>query len=118
MTAQDRGGAGEISAGSSLPQEVVAAIVAAEHGDPFSVLGPHQLAPDLWEIRALVPGAHDVAVIARDDATVLARMRKVHEAGFFVAVLQRQDGPAYRLRIDWGGAEETRYDPYAFGEVL
>jgi 1,4-alpha-glucan branching enzyme len=123
MTVQDRGSAGEsvrdrASAGGSVSQEIVAAIVGGEYGDPFSVLGPHQLSPNLWEIRVLIPGARDVMVIARDDGTVLAQMRKTHEAGFFVAALHRQDRPAYRLRIDWGGTGEKRYDPYAFGEVL
>jgi 1,4-alpha-glucan branching enzyme len=123
MTAQDHGGGAcesiqdPASAGHSASQELVAAIVGAECGDPFSVLGPHQLAPNLWEIRVLIPGARGVLVIA-NDGIVLAQMRRAHEVGFFVAALRRQDRPAYRLRIDWGGTDETRFDPYAFGEVL
>lgn len=33
----------------------IAAIVAATHGDPFSVLGPHRVGHDLYEIRAMLP---------------------------------------------------------------
>ena len=104
---------------SVLREDTIASIIKAEHGDPFSVLGPHQVAPDLWEIRAFVPGARAVSIIGSENETVLAPMGKVDQAGFFAAALAGDVRPGYRLRIDWGsGASETRHDPYAFGEVL
>ncbi|MBV9752375.1 MAG: 1,4-alpha-glucan branching enzyme, partial [Hyphomicrobiales bacterium] len=105
--------------GSVLREDTIASIIKAEHGDPFSVLGPHQVAPDLWEIRAFVPGARAVSIIGSENETVLAPMGKVDQAGFFAAAVAGDVRPGYRLRIDWdSGASETRHDPYAFGEVL
>ena len=40
--------------------------VTARHGDPFSVLGPHEIAPGQWEIRALLPHASRAIIISRD----------------------------------------------------
>ena len=56
----------------SLPTvdpRAVAAIVAAEHGDPFAVLGPHEVASGIWEVRAMLPEARAAAVEA-DGGTV------------------------------------------------
>ena len=33
----------------------LAALMAAQHGDPFSVLGPHRLGEG-WALRSLLPG--------------------------------------------------------------
>ncbi|MFM9709709.1 GlgB N-terminal domain-containing protein, partial [Streptomyces galilaeus] len=39
-----------------LPEREVRALMRAEHGDPFAVLGPHQTRDGL-QVRALLPGA-------------------------------------------------------------
>ena len=45
-----------------LPEAEVRALMRAEHGDPFAVLGPHRTDEGLW-VRALLPGARSVAVL-------------------------------------------------------
>lgn len=38
-----------------LHPDAIAAVMAADHGDAFGVLGPHQVAPGTWEVRAILP---------------------------------------------------------------
>ncbi|MDQ4061180.1 MAG: 1,4-alpha-glucan branching protein GlgB, partial [Pseudomonadota bacterium] len=102
----------------ALPHEAVAAIVAADHGDPFAVLGPHEVAPGLWEVRAMLPEARAAALVARDTDAVLAPMERLHEAGFFVARVSTRSCPAYRLRLETAIGIETREDPYRFWNIL
>ena len=40
--------AGQAKLVRTFGERAVAAIVAAEHGDPFGVLGPHEVAPGVW----------------------------------------------------------------------
>ncbi len=68
------------------------AILNGTHGDPFSVLGPHQTSGidsknDGWEVRAFLPQAMDAAVVA-NGAT--HPMRKTRSEGFFAATLARR----------------------------
>ena len=95
----------------------IEAIVNADHGDPFGVLGPHKVATGLWEVRAMLPQARTAAVVTRD-GQVLAAMERRHEAGFFVARFQSRSRPSYRLRIENAGGTRVVTDPYSFGPVL
>ncbi|HEX8166690.1 MAG TPA: 1,4-alpha-glucan branching protein GlgB [Beijerinckiaceae bacterium] len=95
--------------------KAVAAIVSAEHGDPFAVLGPHEVAPGAWEVRAMLPEAR-AAAVETDDQTV--PMERRHEAGFFVARLEGRYRPTYRLRLEIGDRSVVREDPYRFGTCL
>nr|WP_244641861.1 1,4-alpha-glucan branching protein GlgB [Chelatococcus reniformis] len=92
-------------------------MVRAEHGDPFSVLGPHRIAPGLWEIRVLLPGARTVTLIERDRDADIKAMERRHDAGFFVARLSARETPAYRLRVETDQGSVIRHDPYRFGPV-
>ena len=47
---------------TQLPEAEVHALMRAEHGDPFGVLGPHETARGLV-VRALLPGAQGVTVL-------------------------------------------------------
>ena len=91
------------AAGSESPVDRAAidAIMAAEHGDPFAVLGPHQVGPGLWEVRAVLPEA-SAAFVEADGQVV--EMERRHAAGFFVARIEGAFRPTYRLRIDTGSA--------------
>lgn len=40
----------------TFSNDIMEAIVTGQHGDPFSVLGPHQLGNE-WVVRAFLPGA-------------------------------------------------------------
>src|SRR5215218_6564 len=85
----------------------ILAIVRAEHGDPFGFLGPHQVGPDLWEIRAMLPEARAAFVEVNEKSIPMERR---HEAGFFVGRVEGAFRPTYRLRIDTGEREIVRED--------
>jgi 1,4-alpha-glucan branching enzyme len=95
------------------PQELEA-ILNGSHGDPFSVLGPHQT-QDGWEVRAFLPQAMDAAMLA-NGAT--HPMRKTSSEGFFVATLARDPG-AYGLQLTlWNGEQTGIEDPYRFPGLI
>ena len=96
----------------------VAAIVSSSHGDPFSVLGPHQVAPGLWDVRIFVPWGERVDLIGFHDDTVLATFETVHPAGFRVARIASDARPGYRLRITHDGFGHVVFDPYSLGSAL
>ncbi|MBQ0823896.1 1,4-alpha-glucan branching protein GlgB [Microvirga terrae] len=87
-------------------------------GDPFSVLGPHEVSPGRWEIRAIVPDVEVVSVVDRDGQTVLGTMERMPPDGLLVASFSATDRPDYRLRIERQGNTEIRHDPYSFGTFL
>ena len=93
----------------------VEAIVAATHGDPFAILGPHDL-PDGCAIRMFFPGADAVQAIAPEDGAVLADLIRVHPAGFWSGLMATRR--PYRLRIQQGVTALVEEDPYRFGLVL
>ena len=87
-------------------------------GDPFSVLGPHEISPGQWEIRAILPDADAVTVLDRDGQTVLSTMERMPPDGLLVASLRASGRPDYRLRIERQGCPEIRHDAYSFGAFL
>jgi 1,4-alpha-glucan branching enzyme len=109
------GRGGTLKAIGGANPRAVAALVAAEHGDPFALLGLHEVAPGLWEVRAFLPEAR-AAFVETDGASV--PMERRHDAGFFVARLEGHYRPTYRLRLEIGEHSLTREDPYRFGTCL
>ncbi|MFM2045167.1 MAG: 1,4-alpha-glucan branching enzyme [Pseudomonadota bacterium] len=99
--------------------DVIAAIVAATHADPFAVLGPHREGrTKKVSIRVFRPDAETVTVIA-PDGTELAVLNRRHEAGFFEGVVDKgitADGGTlpYRLRLTAGAHVWEGEDPYRF----
>jgi 1,4-alpha-glucan branching enzyme len=91
-----------------------AALLAASHGNPFAVLGPHELPDGGRVVRCLRPGAGSVDVVdaAGRPAGTLARLEGDLFAG---RVALPGDGRDYRLRVDGGAPVD---DPYRFGFVL
>src|SRR5690606_34914608 len=96
-----------------LRADLIEAIVTARHGDPFSVLGPHEIAPGQWEIRALLPHASRAIVISRDTKRSLAPMHRAHPAGFYIATIQSEEKPVYCLSVDSAAGTAVEHDPYA-----
>ncbi|HEX8669379.1 MAG TPA: 1,4-alpha-glucan branching protein GlgB [Allosphingosinicella sp.] len=94
----------------------VAALLAARHGDPFAILGPHRTGGGVV-VRALIPGAAEVELVAADGAS-LGPLPRRHEDGFFEGFLPVQDLPLYRFRASAGEASWDVADPYRFGPVL
>jgi 1,4-alpha-glucan branching enzyme len=98
-----------------LDPQSAAALARGFHGDPFAVLGPH----DLHEgriIRCFLPGATKVEILRRSDGRVLSKLEPEGEPGLFENLVP--DGAPYRLRIHWPGAVQETEDPYSFGLLL
>lgn len=99
-------------------QATVAALMAGDHSDPFSVLGMHQHEGKLV-VRAMLPGAATVAVIDIKSGRTLASLDRIDGSDVFAVVIPRRKNPfAYRLRVDWGSHEQELEDPYRFPPIL
>ena len=91
----------------------------AAHGDPFSVLGPHVLSSGRVSVRAFIPGAAQVLVVAASTQRVLATLARRHDDGFFERVLTARLQTPYQLHVRWAdGSDVVLEDPYRFGPVL
>lgn len=103
----------------TLDSAATTAIVRGDHGDPFSVLGPHPN-HDTGEtlVRAFLPTATAVDVVPAGTASGIA-MQKINPAGLFEARLPAGlGGGAYRLKVAAGGTVSEIEDPYRFLPVL
>jgi 1,4-alpha-glucan branching enzyme len=94
----------------------IEALAGGYHGNPFSVLGPHEsvAVSGAWEVRAFLPEAEWVEVLMEGSA---ATMERVHPAGFWAARIDWNPG-IYRLRVRNAAAEQVIEDPYRFGPML
>ena len=106
---------------TGLAQHDIDALIGARHPDPFAVLGPHAIDGTTW-VRALLPGASSVRVVARDQDAVLGELACIHPAGLFAGPLTQlrpyRPYRPYRLDIDWHGDRQEIEDPYSFGSQL
>ena len=96
-----------------------ATLAAGDHGDPFAVLGPHSSktgSKKRWVVRTFQPDATAVSISDAQDV-VLAKMRRVHEAGIFVAGLDTLPAD-YRLSVEYGERCLRLDDPYRFASPL
>jgi len=81
------------------PQPEIDALLAARHGDPFALLGPHA-APGGVVLRAFIPGAQALDALHGGGATTLPRR---DAEGVFEALIPGAALPfAYRLRARRG----------------
>ena len=99
--------------------EEIEAIAGGYHGDAFRILGPHSVRKKggqaRWEVRAFLPQAESVTVVAAGERIEMARQ---HPQGFFCAALTGEPKPymlSARLR---DGREVEIEDPYRFGPQL
>lgn len=100
-----------------LEPHVLSALLDGHCGDPFAVLGPHADADGRQMIiRAYLPQADAVEIIARADDTRLTTMTTPQAPGLFVGRIKLNT--PYRLRIHWPGAIQETEDPYSFGLLL
>ncbi|MGJ7495118.1 1,4-alpha-glucan branching protein GlgB [Variovorax sp. RT4R15] len=103
---------------STLPDSEIQALMRAEHGDPFAVLGPHKTADGL-EVRALLPGAQAVAVMHGGSGWPLAILERVPGTDLFAGLVPEKPARlGYRLRVDWEHHSSEIDDPYRFPPVL
>jgi 1,4-alpha-glucan branching enzyme len=100
----------------TLTAETIEALVRGEHGDPFSVLGPHPNGGSLV-VRAFLPEAREVAVLPAAGSP--QPLRSVHPAGLWEATLAHRGPVPYRLRLtDRDGRLTEIEDPYRFPSTL
>ncbi|TBU72778.1 1,4-alpha-glucan branching enzyme [Pseudomonas daroniae] len=100
---------------AGVERAAIEALVRAEHGDPFSILGPHELAHGLT-IRTYLPGALGVELIHAVTGEELGALEQSSVPGLFsIRVEQRIP---YRYRIHWSSGVQETEDPYAFGQLL
>jgi 1,4-alpha-glucan branching enzyme len=86
-----------------------------QHGDSFAVLGPHRDAAGSTWVRAFLPGAAAVQVVAGAHAW---HLQQRHADGVFEGDTHAGLGH-YQLRVRWSdGGESLIEDPYRFGAVL
>ncbi len=104
----------------------LAALVRAEHSDPFRVLGPHAVESGGGKriaIRTIQPHAAEVSILLAGGGARYAATR-IHPDGLFEALIPFSDGilatpAAYRLRIHTpDGPVHEEFDPYAFPPLL
>jgi len=101
-----------------LPQPDVDALLAARHGDPFSVLGPHPESDGQVWVRALLPGAQSVEVVAATGGKPAEMLARRDPAGLFEGPIGSTRVP-YRLRVLWADGNRDDYaDAYAFGSQI
>ena len=100
----------------SVSQNEIDAIVGGYHGDPFSVLGPHQVEGDLF-IRAFLPQANRSVVLVNDQAYPMERL---HWDGFFEAKIANASlESSYQLQVVTHNQDELTFvDPYAFSSSM
>ena len=103
-----------------LPKTDIDLLRQGRHPDPFAVLGLHRDASGQAWVRALMPGALSVAVIAASGGQPLATLPQVHADGLWEGPVALSEGAAaYRLQVRWAdGALQTLDDPYRFGPLL
>ncbi len=106
-----------------LANDELDALLQCTHGDPFAVLGMHQIEDNIV-VRALLPSALEVELI---DAAgrQLGTLARQDDSALFTAVIARRRQPfAYRLRVLWAGSEgqpphrSEIEDAYRFGPQL
>lgn len=103
--------------GAIPPKADIEALIRADHRDPFSILGPHSDGADGQYIRAYLPNALSVEVLAKDHDQSLVRLEQHHDVpGFFTGHVNSRE--PYRLKVQWAGGEHISADPYSFGELL
>jgi 1,4-alpha-glucan branching enzyme len=103
------------------PDREVSAVLAAEHGDPFSFLGMHAVAPNgPLVVRAFLPGVSAVAVIDATTGKMVGPLEKVRAEGLFVGAVASTSGKPfpYRLKLTTEKGERIVDDAYRFPPLL
>ncbi|PZW40124.1 1,4-alpha-glucan branching protein GlgB [Pseudomonas sp. URMO17WK12:I2] len=100
---------------AGIERASVEALIRGEHGDPFSILGPHAFAHGLT-IRTYLPGALGVELIDAVSGEVLGSLEQSSVPGLFSIRIEQQ--VPYRYRITWSSGVQETEDPYAFGQLL
>jgi len=108
---------------ATLSAYLIRKIIHADHHDPFSILGIHEIdsggEPSL-AVRTFQPDAYEVFVVPDKSPEKRIKMREIHAAGFFEAVFKgRKAFSPYRLELyEKNGNRAIFHDPYSFPPVI
>jgi 1,4-alpha-glucan branching enzyme len=95
---------------AKVPRKQFDLLVGGAHHDPHGILGAH-LDGDAVTIRALRPNATSVTVVVGDKRMPMTDEHK----GIWVASIDAEKVPDYRLLVDYGdGFEHGQDDPYRY----
>jgi 1,4-alpha-glucan branching enzyme len=91
----------------------------AEHDDPFSVLGLHQI-DQVWVVRSFRPDAKELAIVDRHDVDRRFPASRIAEEGLFEAQLGGvSEAFDYLVEVTtWSGEIIQVSDPYSYGPIL
>jgi 1,4-alpha-glucan branching enzyme len=103
----------------TLDQGAMDAIVGAYHGDPFAVLGLHQVG-DMLTVRVFRPDARAVTVEDLSPGGAMHPAIPVHGDGLFEAVIEgKEQRFPYRLHFtSRDGHDWQAHDPYSFPPIM
>ncbi|MBX5132142.1 1,4-alpha-glucan branching protein GlgB [Rhizobium lentis] len=100
---------------AGIGHDALWALIEGRHGDPFSILGPHE-SGGMTIVRVYMPGAEGVDLIEAASGKVVTPFSIAHPAGLYAAAMGSR--MPYRLRITWPDGEQITEDPYSFGLLL
>ncbi len=106
---------GERNPAAGLAPHDIEALIHARASDVFALLGLHQI-DGVPYVRALLPNAAGVRVVARADGRTLGTLTRIEAAGLFAGPID--EAVPYRLDIDWHGVSQEVEDAYSFGGLL
>ncbi|MES2990820.1 MAG: 1,4-alpha-glucan branching protein GlgB [Pseudomonadota bacterium] len=102
-----------------LPDSEIDAFRHATHNDPFAALGVHADGAGRFWLRAMLPGAAQVAVLDASNGELIGTLARRHADGLFEGQLTSTERPNYRLQVRWDDGRSTIVDdPYRFPPVL
>ena len=93
------------------------AVARGEHPDPFSFLGMHEDGGGKLVVRAFVPGARSVSVVA-EDGRPLGELEPAGPEGFFAGPVATEGQVPYKLHAGNEGGEWEFEDPYRFPSAV
>jgi len=94
--------------------QAIEALVEGRHGDPFSILGPHESASGTV-LRVVRQGADTAEAFDPASGKSLGKLLRRHAGGFFEGIVSRSRiVPRYRLRFTHGSDTWEEDDPYRF----
>jgi 1,4-alpha-glucan branching enzyme len=105
--------------------EEINLLVHANHWNPFSLLGPHEVGSGdsrAWVVRAFMPEAREAWVVdlSQGEPGVRVPMDRIHPDGLFECVFSEPPAPfKYRLAVENHQGHAWEFvDVYQFGPVL
>ena len=89
-----------------LPDSEIDAFRHATHNDPFAALGVHADGAGRFWLRAMLPGAAQVAVLDASNGELIGSLARRDADGLFEGQLTSTERPNYRLEVRW---DDGRY---------